>query len=203
MAEVFPPRNLPGRAEEWGRSVEGWITSLEKSTTQTSQKQGNWGRGSAGRLAVLSRNIDEVSNRSSEALQLPDMSVTGSATVEPFPRTETTVSFPAGSGNRAGVLTLSGNVSESAVTFARLYTYLIVGWSVVGVSQVQPSFFGSAPVEWQNDSPAHIIGTVPLSDGQPLPVTIRIVRGADPFTPGTSTMTLSGITLTLTRTGLR
>lgn len=60
MADVFPPRDLPGRAEEWGRQVERRIESGEASEQQLEQKVDNGLRATGGQLAVLARQIDAL-----------------------------------------------------------------------------------------------------------------------------------------------
>jgi len=202
VTDIFPRRNLPPRAEQWGRAIEGEITSLERLQTQDLQGEGNWGRAAAGRLAVLSTSVEEVSNRLSTSIQLDTMSVTGSATFEPFPRLNQTVTFPATNGNRTARVVLTGNVTESTPTQSRLYIYLIHNGEVLSAAQVQPSAPASTPAEWQNDAPAFILGTLRTESGVPTQVTVRIVRGADEFTPGTSTMELVSPVITLTRSGV-
>lgn len=56
--DIFPRRNLPGGAEQWGRSVESRIEAGENSEVQLSQVVNNMGRSTAGQLAVLAGQID-------------------------------------------------------------------------------------------------------------------------------------------------
>lgn len=64
MAEnVFPPRNLPGEAENWGREVENRIEGGEASELQLSQKLDNGLRSTAGQLAVVSSQMTELTER--------------------------------------------------------------------------------------------------------------------------------------------
>lgn len=60
MADVFPPRDLPGRAEEWGRQVERRIENGESSEEQLEQKVDNGLRATGGQLAVLSQQLDRI-----------------------------------------------------------------------------------------------------------------------------------------------
>ena len=201
MTDIFPRRNLPPRAEQWGRSVEGEIETVEKAQTQDVQSDGNWSRASAGRLAVLSNSIGEIGDRLSNSVQMTDMSVTGGATSEPFPRLDRIVTFPATQGNRTARIVLTGNVVESVETQSRLYVYVLYKGQILSAAQVQPSAPASTPIEWRNDAPAFVLGTLDTEDGVPTQVTVRIVRGADQFTPGVSTMTLVSPVITLTRSG--
>lgn len=70
MADVFPPRDLPGRAEEWGRQVENRIEAGEKSEQQLEQKVDNGLRATGGQLAVLSRQLDAVAAQQEFLLSL-------------------------------------------------------------------------------------------------------------------------------------
>lgn len=202
MADIFPRRNLPPRAEQWGRAIEGEILAQEREQVQVSQGEGNWSRASSGRLAVLSSSVNELGNRLSSSVQMEDMAVTGSATAEPFPRLDRTVTFPATSGNRTARVVLTGNVTESVETQSRLYVYIIYKGAVLSAAQIQPSAPASTPTEWRNNAPARVLATLNTEDGVPTQVTVRIVRGADEFTPGTSTMTFVTPLITLTRSGV-
>lgn len=64
--DVFPRRNLPGEAEQWGRNVENRIEAGEDSETQLSQVVNNMGRATAGQLAVLSRQIGVLTTQQAD-----------------------------------------------------------------------------------------------------------------------------------------
>lgn len=55
---VYPQRNLPGRAENWGRAVEARDKILEKDLRQAVQKIDNGLRATGGQLAVIGAQID-------------------------------------------------------------------------------------------------------------------------------------------------
>ncbi len=59
--DVYPPRDLPGRADDWGRRVEGVAEDLYKAQVQLRQTVNNGQRATAGQLALLSRQIDRIS----------------------------------------------------------------------------------------------------------------------------------------------
>lgn len=63
MADVFPARNLPGEAENWGRSVERRISDRESAEVQLNQAVMNMGRATSGQLAVLSRQVQDLVGR--------------------------------------------------------------------------------------------------------------------------------------------
>lgn len=57
---VYPPRNLPGRAEDWGRAVEARDAQFEKDLGQAVQKMDNGLRATSGQLAVMAGQIDTL-----------------------------------------------------------------------------------------------------------------------------------------------
>lgn len=60
MTFVYPPRNLPGTAENWGRAVEARDNILSTDVTAQSQKLDNALRATGGQLAVMSSQIDSI-----------------------------------------------------------------------------------------------------------------------------------------------
>ena len=57
---VYPARNLPGLAEDWGRAVEARDKILDRDFTQLSQSVNNGQRATGGQLAVISEQIDRL-----------------------------------------------------------------------------------------------------------------------------------------------
>lgn len=201
MAEIFPSRNLPGRAEAWGRAVEGEITSLERSVSSRAQNSENSARFSSGQLAVQADSLLEINARSAEVRRLPDISVTGSAESEPYPRTNVTVTFPADPKARNALLTLSGVATTSRSDLERLYVYALYEGQVVAGGWAQPYSFTTVPTEWVGIQPISIFGPIQTRPGVATQITVRIVRTADVFSPGSSTMTLQEPVLTLQKSG--
>lgn len=63
MADVFPRRNLPGEAEQWGRDVEGRIQSADAALESIQQSLQGQNRNIASSLSVIAeqlRSIQEV-----------------------------------------------------------------------------------------------------------------------------------------------
>lgn len=60
---VFPPRNLPGLAENWGRAVESQVNILDKEITQVSQTVDNGLRATAGQLSVIATQLDTLTQQ--------------------------------------------------------------------------------------------------------------------------------------------
>lgn len=67
-ANVFPPRSLPGIAENWGRHVEQRIELGEKSEVQLAQKVDNGLRANEGVLTTLSSQVNELFERSPKSV---------------------------------------------------------------------------------------------------------------------------------------
>lgn len=63
----FPPRNLPGSAEVWGRKVEDTTRDLRRSVQILSQSLNNSERSTAGQLQNNSNNIDFLLNQNLSA----------------------------------------------------------------------------------------------------------------------------------------
>lgn len=57
---VYPPRDLPGKAEVWGRKVEEVSKALQKAQDQLSQLVSNSNRSTSGQLAVLAKQIETL-----------------------------------------------------------------------------------------------------------------------------------------------
>lgn len=58
--DVYPPRDLPGRADNWGRRVEEVDRDLFDRQVQLRQSLDNGLRSTSGQLAVLARQIDAI-----------------------------------------------------------------------------------------------------------------------------------------------
>lgn len=201
MTDIFPPSNLPNRSEAWGRAVEGEIRYQERQVGQVSSRGGNWSRFTEGQLAVMGRNLNEITGRSAESVVMPNISVTGSATSEPYPRVDTSVSFSPADKTRRAFVTLSGTASTTSTSSERMYVFLLFGGSIIGGSWAQPFTALSTPVEWQNSAPITVFGGVTLQPGVPVSVTVRVIRAADDFSAGTSTLTLNSPVISLARSG--
>lgn len=166
MADVFPARNLPGLAEDWGRHIEKRVVEGENSDQQLSQKVDNGLRATAGQLAVLAGQIDELTARFSATANIPTLAVTGNATIEPFPRVTVNVVVPGPNVTRSARIDLQGLITESPATGAnlwleaespdgllwrseRFYTPIYTGapqeWSIQGGSQFATSFNAIIP----------------------------------------------------------
>lgn len=60
MADVFPRRNLPPQAEQWGREVESRVVSAESDIGAIQQALSGQNRNTASSLSVLARQLDAI-----------------------------------------------------------------------------------------------------------------------------------------------
>lgn len=63
---VYPPRNLPGSSDNWGRAVEQRNNLQEKDQVQLTQRVDNGLRAANGQLAVIAEQIDTISGTVTE-----------------------------------------------------------------------------------------------------------------------------------------
>lgn len=167
MAEtfVFPPRNLPGNAENWGRAVEQRTNVLDNNQVQLSQKVDNGLRATGGQLAVISSQIElvtaqqtvigdtvtELSSRSTHQVSPASIAVDGSATIPPFPTASREFSFPAPQGGRrSAILIFSCEYTSSSSTIsANIFPEILQGGVTTwrGSSVPVPAAT-SAPPNW-------------------------------------------------------
>lgn len=58
--DVFPRRNLPGNAEQWGRAIEDAVRTLGRRTDNQELASDGQNRAAAGQLGVVGRQIDRI-----------------------------------------------------------------------------------------------------------------------------------------------
>lgn len=63
MGDVFPPRDLPGRSEDWGRKVESRIEQQEVATSVLSGSLDGLNRNTASSLQVLGGQVRDLGGR--------------------------------------------------------------------------------------------------------------------------------------------
>lgn len=68
--DVFPRRNLPGDAEDWGRKVEGRIEGLEATQRAIEDRVGNDNRAATGSLTTLAEQLQTVQSQQTTILRL-------------------------------------------------------------------------------------------------------------------------------------
>ena len=193
---VFPPRNLPGPAEDWGRHVETRVEGLDGSNERLSQTTENSGRFTGGQLAVFSDQVSEQLDRSTVRIDGGIFSVTGSGKVEPFPRATKVLPFTAPSGGRNAQVEFYGTYTLSAPGDVGLYGYLSYEGSILtkfSNSQIttdgRPSFTSDP---WMFKG----LANVRLPDSGAGSFSLTLIRVG--FTGATSTETLTDISIYVT-----
>lgn len=196
---VYPPSNLPGLAEKWGRAVEGRANILNRDLTQVTQKVDNGLRANAGQLAVLATQIDslttqtdELSNRRSYSTNPPNLSVSGNATVPPFPVSTQAFTLPAPNVQRSAILGFSASLTNTggSATPVRAYVELLFGATVVGRWDGSVPLATSAPTGWLETVNLFSFITVPA--GATANFSVRLHRVG--FTSTSTTLTINNMT---------
>lgn len=190
---VFPARNLPTLAENWGQHVERRVTGLKDRVSVIGNNAGNSGRFLGGQMAVQGAQIEEQLARTTLVERPANLSVTGNAQVEPFPRAYRQVTFNPPGGARIAQIEVYANHSYSnpgdpAALFAALmYQGQIVERLPRRIisEELRPLVLESL------GTPAQFRGLtyVTLPDTGPATFDILLVRRGFTSTPSTETLT--------------
>ena len=169
--DVFPPRNLPGDAERWGREVEGVATLLKGSAKNLRQSIESMNRSTAASLQSLGDQIAELS--AVRALLLTTESKSDSNLTYSIPSgvtsVATTVSFTVPAGyTKASIFASHSASAQNGVVGV---DYLGVLVSIGGVANL--GVFGqagtSSSTNYTNSSSSYT-RTVPVTEGDILVV---------------------------------
>lgn len=196
---VFPPRSLPGASDTWGREIENSLNQSESEIARASSTFRNLERASSGQLATSSGVIAELLSRAAEVASLSNMSVTGNATSAPFPTTTQDHTFNGVAGG-SGFLVFQAQYTESPVRPTTPAVFIRMGGSLL--MRITPEILlGAAitPLEARSTGTLSGFCRIPLTSGTPPTVQVQLSRGAN---PSTSTITMSNVSLSLTRSGL-
>ena len=183
---VFPPRDLPGRAEVWGRAVEGELGITHEDVVQLRQVVTNGLRATSGQLETiaqtvveLSETVTELQSRSSSSSQVGSVTLTyGTGFGQKGPATVTTTMPPPVGGTRSATLTGSGTFAWAGGapgTAVALYTRLEVRfrgnivWSGSGHVSPQPQ----VPASFDGES-FTILAAIQVPQGTPPEFEIRL-----------------------------
>lgn len=117
--QVFPPRNLPGLADKWGRDAETRIQRLETRVEAVAGSSENDGRATSGQLAVMSQSIDsltvtvaELSSRTTHSTSPGNLQlIKGSGAGEVGPVSQIVEIAPPLTGPRNAIIYGSGSVA--------------------------------------------------------------------------------------------
>lgn len=191
--DVFPARNLPGEADKWGRQVESRLVGVQSSLETVKSSSENDSRFNSGWLAVTSEQVSEQIARSTVRTVAADLSVTGSATIEPYPRSVRSipVTVPGGRISQVEIYVRHDNANYGNVA---VNAYLSYNGSIV------------SKLFWEQDSNNVLPGASPqVGKGITNVVTdpsgvstfsLTLIRVG--FTSATTTETLTGIELFVT-----
>lgn len=189
----FPPRNLPADAEDWGRAAERRIESSESLLESFNRSVNNSSRFTGGQLSVFGGQVDEQLARTTLLASPADLSVTGNATSEPFPRASRSVSFPNPGGARAAQLEVYVHHDYSAS--ATVYVYVTYQGGIVSkLMWMQET--DEAGFTFENPRRGYGLANISLPASGPVDFDITLVRVG--FTSATTTETLSDIRVYLT-----
>lgn len=159
--DVYPPRDLPGRADNWGRRVEEVDRDLLDRQVQLRQSLDNGLRSTSGQLAVLARQIDALASQQEflislskvESRSFSDIRQVAQGQWMPNP-VEVTLSSPSGrieitfggSANNGGTVfayQVVGSTSGTVISRGSILTDLSKRVAVTGGATFSPSGFAT------------------------------------------------------------
>lgn len=210
--DILPRRNLPAPADPWGRKHDELSQKHDRRITNLELAYRGNNRATAGQLGIIgkqletlqfqqaeiTRTIVELEARKMLYLEAANLSVSGNATVAPFPTASRSFTFasPEG-GRRRGLLSVSWNYTNSggSGTPVSAYAEIVQDGTTIwhsrgGISVPYPT---SAPGAWPVSEAVTLPVAVP-SSGSVYALKIHRVG----FTATTTTLTAQGISSTLT-----
>lgn len=189
---VYPPRNLPGLAEQWGRAVERKLESIDSDFTQLSQSSNNSDRANSGQLAVLSAAITELQERRSYSTTPADLSVTGTATTAPFPNATRAFTLPAPEGSRVAMVGFSAELANTGgnTNPVNAFVELLYGSTVVARTDGGVPRAASAPAGWYPT--VNFFTFLNIPSGSDPSFSVRLTRVG--FTSASTTLSLQNMT---------
>ncbi len=84
MTDVFPRRNLPDEAEQWGRAHDDRVISLEQSVASLQQSLSGQNRNSASSIQTLSTQVKDLAGREAYNTSSTDSQTWTTPLVTPF-----------------------------------------------------------------------------------------------------------------------
>lgn len=221
--DVFPRRNLPGEAEEWGRTLEGRIQSSELDVEVLAQSLKGLNRSSASSIEDIARQVQDIA-ANQQAIQVAQANITvaqaGIVATQNFLLGQT--SFAAknttfnyiGTGNIfAYDPTYDCEVTVTAGSTGRLWCQVIAGCQGSGISKGPvvgiEAFWSGGSYSYANDqgvdaSAWRYTGTVTRAYMLNVPanavVTVRTRRGAS--NTANEQILVQGQSLSVTKVGI-
>lgn len=195
---VYPPRNLPGLAEDWGRASETHANLLSKELVQQSQTMNNALRATGGQLAVIAQQVDllgstvtDLANRRSYTASIPPMSQTNNTTVNPT-FTDQTFTLPAPEVARSAIVGFSGRLSNSggAINSVRAFVQLTYAGTPRARGDYAVPQSLSAPVGWEETPNFFFFSRIPAGANPTFTVSLSRLG----FNSTVTTLTLDNMT---------
>lgn len=118
--DVFPPRDLPGRADDWGRKVEDRVRGAEQGVEALQQALGNQGRGQSGTNTTLARQLVDLTGRvgyADKSLDLLSWTTTQTANIGWGPTLTFTLNEPRVISATFAIEATLGGVANNGGTF--------------------------------------------------------------------------------------
>lgn len=170
MSNVLPRRNLPGKADAWGREIEANLKGLDANRVQLEQAVNNGFRATAGQLAVTARQLAvidrqqaELAGRVSYAAET-DLGGTANTATGIYPLSGATVSFTLDRSRVVKITTsFNGQVTTGTSTSGASYAYLMnyVDGSAVGTWLSRGSMYANIDVAFRGSISTTSLVTLP------------------------------------------
>lgn len=196
MADVFPRRNLPDEAEQWGRTAEDRITNLDGSIVQLQQGLQSQNRNTASSLEVLAGQIRAVEAAQEEIRAAQDAIIAttdflstqtvfdSKSTLSQYTGTTSSLVWEGFDGTYdAAVAVTTGPAGklliQGSATLLSSNTTSILGIEVVGI--VGPAYPGpySTYVSTLSAASSGVTRVVVFSGAANTTYTVRLRRGRD------------------------
>lgn len=211
MVDVFPRRNLPPLAEQWGREVENRVVSTESAIEALQQGLSGQNRNAASSLSVIAQQLDAIQQTQAELANQQDqiLATTNFLLTQTVSDSKTTLSqeITSGTGWMGFNSTYDCSVSVTTGPAGRLLiqgsaTLLssgltsILGIEIVGVTG--PTFPGpySTYVSTLSSASSGVSRSVVASLSANTTYTVRLRRG---WSGGSGTAMWRDQTLVVTR----
>lgn len=201
MADVFPRRNLPGRAEKWGRSIESNLNDLVDRNRALDRVVDNGLRSNSGQAAFLTNQVDSLLSRATQLQVIPSLSITGGAQTEPLPRSETLLTFNPPPFSTSALIQFSGEMTTSNASVPHA-GFLEVGYDIDVIDKTMGNFSRLAmkPAAWPNSLILEGFARVDVFEGTSPSFRFGLIRkglGSSTVT----TITVSNLSVSLTYSG--
>lgn len=197
--DVFPQPNVDPATMPWARQLTNATRELGYAVQNIGTAVNTDNRTNAGQLAILGRQIDglsntitDLSNRRSYLTNPANLSVSGNATVAPFPTATRTFTLAAPNVTRAASIGFTATMSNSGgvANSVSAFVELLYGSTVLSNTQISVPRPTSAPPSWVDSINFFSFATIPASSDPEF--SVRITRVG--FTSTTTTLSINNMT---------